>query len=52
MVIMRGRIYDDTKMRYKMGGGFPRSFVERLSGSDFIKVYQNDEVTIWSVPKT
>ena len=52
MVIRNERIYDDTKIRYKMGGGFPQSFVEGLSGSDFTKVYENDEVAIWSENKT
>ena len=53
MVIRKERIYDDSKVRYQMGGGFPRSFVERLSDGYFIKVYvkvyENDEVAIWSV---
>ena len=48
MVIRRERIYDDKKIRYSMGGGFPLSFVEGLSSGDSIKVYQNSEVTIWS----
>ncbi len=49
MVIRKERIYDDTKIRYRMGGGFPQSFVERLPEIDFIKVFQNEEVSIWGV---
>jgi len=48
MVIRKERIYDDAAIRYKMGGGFPQSFVARLPSSNFKQVFQNDEVTIWS----
>jgi hypothetical protein len=48
LVIRRERIYDDSKLRYRMGGGFPRSFVERLPEEGFIKLYENDEVALWA----
>jgi hypothetical protein len=49
LVIREERIYDDSKVRYRMGGGFPRSFVERLPDEGFVKLYENNEVTIWHV---
>jgi hypothetical protein len=44
-------IYDDTRIRYRGGGGFPRSFLEKLPKGGFRKLYENSEVVIWSPVK-
>lgn len=48
VAIKKDRVYDDRAIRHT--GGYPASFVERLSRQPFAKqVFDNSAVTIWQV---
>lgn len=46
ILIKKSRIYDDNQGRHF--GGYPRSFVERLSHLEgWTKIFENQELTLW-----
>lgn len=48
IVVNKKRIYDDSKLKHF--GGYPRSFIERLSNFPFIyKIFENSEISIWKI---
>jgi len=50
LLIFKRRIYDDERGRES--SGYPKSFVNKLPGADFVeKVFENDYVAIWQKNK-
>jgi hypothetical protein len=50
ILIRNSRVYDDQNMRYI--GGYPKSFVERLSTLPFVRlIYENSQASVWEVAK-
>ncbi|MEW6170173.1 MAG: hypothetical protein AB1472_01225 [Candidatus Omnitrophota bacterium] len=50
VAIKNAKIYDDAQEKHL--GGYPRSFVEKLSSLDFIKcIYKNNAISIWQIDR-